>query len=100
MYEDKTLTCKACGKQFVFSANEQAFFAEKGFQQEPTRCKECRAKQRQEKASRTTIITCSNCGKKETVTFQVAYPDHLLCDDCFNLLRTQQTNNQALPNSA
>ena len=31
MYQDKTLTCKECGKEFVFSADEQAFFAEKGF---------------------------------------------------------------------
>ena len=38
MYEDKTLVCKECGKEFVFTAGEQAFYAEKGFQNEPTRC--------------------------------------------------------------
>ena len=32
MYEDKTLVCKDCGKEFVFTAGEQEFYAEKGFQ--------------------------------------------------------------------
>ena len=39
MYEDKTLVCRDCGAEFVFTAGEQAFYAEKGFQNEPTRCK-------------------------------------------------------------
>ena len=29
MYEDKTLVCKDCGKEFTFSAGEQEFYAEK-----------------------------------------------------------------------
>ena len=35
MYEDKTLVCKECGKEFVFTAGEQEFYAERGFQNEP-----------------------------------------------------------------
>ena len=31
MYEDKTLVCKECGKEFVFTAGEQEFYAERGF---------------------------------------------------------------------
>ena len=42
MYTDKTLVCKDCGNEFVFTAGEQEFYAEKGFQNEPTRCKACR----------------------------------------------------------
>ena len=42
MYEDKTLVCRDCGAEFVFTAGEQAFYAEKGFQNEPSRCKACR----------------------------------------------------------
>ena len=42
MYEDKTLTCCDCGNEFIFSASEQEFYAEKGFQNEPRRCKACR----------------------------------------------------------
>ena len=32
MYEDKTLVCKECGNEFVFTAGEQEFYAEKGFE--------------------------------------------------------------------
>ena len=42
MYEDKTLVCKECGNEFVFTAGEQEFYAERGFQNEPQRCKSCR----------------------------------------------------------
>lgn len=43
MYEDKTLVCKECGNEFIFSAGEQEFYAEKGFVNEPQRCKACRS---------------------------------------------------------
>lgn len=39
---DKVLTCKDCGKEFTFTAGEQEFYAEKGFENEPKRCPECR----------------------------------------------------------
>ena len=42
MFEDKTLVCKECGNEFVFTAGEQEFYAEKGFMNEPSRCKSCR----------------------------------------------------------
>ena len=42
MFEDKTLKCKECGADFIFTAGEQEFYAEKGFQNEPQRCKACR----------------------------------------------------------
>ena len=32
MYQDKTLKCKDCGNDFVFTAGEQEFYAQKGFQ--------------------------------------------------------------------
>lgn len=39
---DKVLKCKDCGKEFTFTAGEQEFYAEKGFEHEPSRCPECR----------------------------------------------------------
>ena len=39
---DKTLTCKDCNMEFVYSEGEQAFYKEKGFENEPQRCPECR----------------------------------------------------------
>ena len=40
--EDKTLTCKDCGLPFIFSVRDQTFYAEKGFENEPQRCRDCR----------------------------------------------------------
>lgn len=40
---DRTLVCKDCGKEFVFTEGEQQFYAEKGFTNDPVRCKECRS---------------------------------------------------------
>jgi N-acetylglutamate synthase-like GNAT family acetyltransferase len=33
--QDKTLTCRDCGQEFVFTANEQEFFTQRGFTNEP-----------------------------------------------------------------
>lgn len=41
-YEDKSITCVDCGAEFTFSADEQQRFAERGFTNEPKRCKTCR----------------------------------------------------------
>ena len=42
MYNDKNLTCADCGQEFVFTASEQDFYAQRGFT-EPRRCASCRA---------------------------------------------------------
>ncbi|MBR0599819.1 zinc-ribbon domain-containing protein [Sinanaerobacter chloroacetimidivorans] len=50
---DKTITCKDCGAEFVFTESEQAFYKEKGFDNEPQRCLECRrAKKQQQRNNR------------------------------------------------
>ena len=41
-YEDKTIVCVDCGAEFTFTADEQSHFAERGFTNEPKRCKTCR----------------------------------------------------------
>jgi len=42
-YQDKLLVCVDCGRDFVFSAGEQAFFFSKRPPlAEPKRCKACR----------------------------------------------------------
>ncbi|MDQ3880819.1 MAG: zinc-ribbon domain containing protein [Chloroflexota bacterium] len=45
-YTDKVITCADCGIDFVFSASEQEFFAQKGFASAPKRCVSCRAQRR------------------------------------------------------
>ena len=47
MYEDKNLVCEECSKEFVFSAGEQEFYAQKGLVNIPKRCPECRKARRQ-----------------------------------------------------
>lgn len=47
-YEDITLTCKDCGAEFVFTAGEQQFYAEKGFTNQPVRCPACRKAKKQQ----------------------------------------------------
>ena len=39
---DKTIVCRDCGKEFLFTEGEQAFYKEKGFDNEPVRCVDCR----------------------------------------------------------
>ena len=44
---DKNLTCKDCGAEFIFNESEQAFYKEKGFENEPQRCPDCRRAKKQ-----------------------------------------------------
>jgi hypothetical protein len=48
-YTDITLVCKDCGSEFVFTAGEQAFYAEKGFDNKPVRCAKCRRARKQQR---------------------------------------------------
>lgn len=45
-FTDQTLVCATCGQSFVFTAQEQAFYREKGFQHTPKRCRDCRRAKR------------------------------------------------------
>lgn len=44
---DKTITCKDCGTEFVFTVGEQEFYKEKGFEHDPVRCPDCRRARKQ-----------------------------------------------------
>ena len=49
---DKVLVCKDCGAEFTFTEGEQEFYAEKGFQNEPQRCPDCRRAKKQQRNNR------------------------------------------------
>ena len=88
MYQDKTLVCKDCGKEFTFTAGEQAFYAERGFENEPQRCKPCRdARKNQGKPAKPAkemfTTTCANCGKEARVPFKPREDRPVLCSECF-----------------
>ena len=80
MYEDKTIVCKDCHKEFVFTAGEQEFYAEKGFTNEPQRCKACR-----EAKKRSTMYkaVCSECGRDAYVAFKPTEGKPVYCSECF-----------------
>ena len=93
-FQDKTLVCKDCGKEFVFSAGEQAFYAEKGFKNEPARCHECRDKRRRERSGEAQqrqmyTVTCAECGKETQVPFEPKGDRPVYCRDCFNAKRNK-----------
>ena len=49
---DKTLSCRDCGSEFVFTTGEQEFYKEKGFENEPVRCPDCRRAKKQQRNTR------------------------------------------------
>ena len=91
MYEDKTLVCKECGSEFVFTAGEQEFYAERGFQNEPQRCKSCRdARKNATRAPREFFTaTCARCGGEAKVPFEPKSDRPVFCSECFAQMRAE-----------
>ena len=89
-FQDKALRCVDCASEFIWTAGEQLFFADKQFKNEPKRCKACKAK----RANRVspgpsmrdrveTQATCSACGKDTTVPFRPTQGRPVFCKECF-----------------
>ncbi|MBI3979566.1 MAG: zinc-ribbon domain containing protein [Chloroflexi bacterium] len=104
MMTDKTLTCRDCGASFVFTASEQAFFAEKGFTNQPGRCPSCRAAHKAnrsdgygggsyssggyERREREMFpAVCATCGRDTQVPFQPRTDRPVYCSSCFEQQR-------------
>ena len=85
MFQDKTLICKECGNEFVFTAGEQEFYAEKGFEKEPLRCKACRdARKAGGRAPREMFdAVCASSGKACKVPFKPREDRPVYCSECF-----------------
>ncbi len=91
---DKTIVCKECNREFVFTENEQEFYREKGFQNEPQRCPECRAAAKAQRrggfrnAPREMFpAVCAECGQETTVPFKPSEDKPVYCKDCFDKRR-------------
>ena len=109
-YEERTLTCRDCGRSFPFTVEEQEFFAQKGFTNDPVRCPECRAARKAERgesrgsyggggysgggysrAPRTIYpAVCSSCGKETEVPFQPRGDKPVYCSDCYSRERSNR----------
>ncbi|MEI6623869.1 MAG: zinc-ribbon domain containing protein [Actinomycetes bacterium] len=80
----KELLCRDCGDSFLWSLDEQADFAQRGYDQ-PARCKSCRLER--------TSVTCAACGAH----FKIGRSDNPdtaigpLCHTCMNSRGTRIT---------
>lgn len=91
MFQDRTLVCKDCGNDFIFTTGEQEFYAAKGFQNDPARCKECRDQKRSqfngnssERRERVMYeAVCAECGKETKVPFKPRLDKPVYCSECF-----------------
>jgi CxxC-x17-CxxC domain-containing protein len=94
MFEDKVLVCRDCGAEFVFTAGEQQFYAEKGFQNEPQRCKICRDAKKATRGERTERgeremfeAVCAACGAPTRIPFKPKNDRPVYCSACFQARR-------------
>lgn len=91
IHQDKTITCKDCGQEFVFTASEQDFFEERGFTNEPQRCKPCRDMRKNSGGGRGQRemfdAVCASCGNNCKVPFQPRDDRPVYCSDCFSRQR-------------
>ena len=106
-FHDKVLKCADCGAEFVFTAGEQMFFADKGFKNEPKRCKACKATRAQGGTASSngvqrveTKTVCSQCGKETTVPFKPTQGRPVYCRECFQQRRTMGAGGSATGASA
>ncbi len=100
-YEDRNLTCVECNSEFVFSADDQQFHSERGYQ-DPKRCPSCRQAKRAGGGghgggrgyggggyggggSRQMYdAVCADCGNACQVPFQPTQDRPVYCSDCFS----------------
>jgi len=90
---DKTLVCRDCGQEFIFTADEQEFYQSHGLQNEPRRCPECRATKRRDRGGgygsgynqprQTFTVTCAECGVETTVPFEPREGRPVYCRECY-----------------
>ena len=96
-YEDRNLTCQDCSQTFVFSADDQAYHAERGYTNEPKRCPSCRLTRRNQRQSdgfggggfdrgprEMHSVVCAECGKDTTVPFKPRGDRPVYCSDCYS----------------
>ncbi len=94
-YDDRNLTCVECNSEFVFSADDQQYHAEREYQ-DPKRCPSCRQAKRAGGGgyggggyggggSRQMYdAVCADCGGTASVPFQPREDRPVYCSDCFS----------------
>jgi CxxC-x17-CxxC domain-containing protein len=93
-FQDKTLVCRDCGNQFVFTAGEQEFFQQRGLLNEPSRCPNCRQERRRTRSTYSGgprpmhQVVCASCGKQTQVPFEPRQGRPVYCSDCYAAQRS------------
>jgi CxxC-x17-CxxC domain-containing protein len=90
-FPDKVLSCRDCGRDFVFTSGEQEFYRTRGLVNEPRRCPECRNARRQADGGSGTPrparelfdVICSSCGRPTQVPFRPTGSRPVYCSDCY-----------------
>ena len=86
-FTDKMITCATCGTPFLFSAGEQGFYRDRGFKNEPKRCKACKARRLPGKRPMPeTAVTCAQCGVATSVPFKPIRNEPVYCRECFRMV--------------
>ncbi|MBA7613367.1 hypothetical protein ES703_20615 [subsurface metagenome] len=86
---DKTLVCRDCGQEFIFTTGEQEFYLSHGLQNEPSRCPECRVAHRKDRRGsynqprQMYSVVCADCGKETTVPFEPREERPVYCRECY-----------------
>ena len=86
--EDKSLTCKDCGRPFAFTVRDQQFYIEKGFENEPQRCRDCRTQRKNTRSQPGSAreqfdAVCARCGVQTTVPFKPRGDRPVYCRLCY-----------------
>ena len=101
-FTDKELQCNDCGRTFTFGAEEQEFFAQKGYTNEPKRCPACRQSKRAQRngsggggggfgGSRSNrqmySAVCAECGVETQVPFEPREGRPVYCSRCYDKVK-------------
>ncbi|HXG83497.1 MAG TPA: zinc-ribbon domain containing protein [Pyrinomonadaceae bacterium] len=93
--EDENIVCIDCGNQFVWTVGEQIFFRDKGLENPPKRCRECKqakndrlaavnnAQKLGVKQKIEVAVYCARCGAYTTVPFYPSQGRPVYCRSCF-----------------
>jgi CxxC-x17-CxxC domain-containing protein len=62
VFTDRIINCLDCGIEFLFTAGEQDFFAQRGFTEAPKRCPSCRAARKAARAQSSYAVAGGEMG--------------------------------------
>lgn len=104
-YQDRAIICIECHSEFIFTAGEQVFYADKGLQNLPKRCKDCKLKKNDRFNERPATVgipsrpkvavKCAQCGVDTTVPFLPTQGRPVYCRDCFTSARNTETHSES-----